>query len=76
MLLAFKLAAGGTNATVTMSGALAVTSTQPAPQVGSLTSPAYAASYAIISGGSGSWSNPAYAEGAPDGANFATWTAP
>ena len=54
ILLAFKLAAGGTSATVTMSGALAATTAQPAAQAGSLTAPAYAASYDIVAGGTGS----------------------
>ena len=42
---------------------------------GTVTSPAYAASYGIISGGLGSWSNPGNAVGVPTG-SFATWTAP
>ena len=65
----------GAGTTVTMGSALAVTTAQPAPQLGSLTSPAYAASYDIIAGGAGSWVNPANAEGTPDGSD-ATWTAP
>lgn len=42
---------------------------------GTVTSPVYASSYGIISGGLGNWVNPANAEGPPDG-SFATWVAP
>lgn len=69
--------ATGTNATVTMSSFLAVTSSVPAVQAGSLTTPAWATSYGIVSGGTGSWSNPANAEGTGgSGGPWATWTAP
>lgn len=71
----YAAASAGTNATVTMGPALAATATQPAPQPGSLSSPAYGASYGIIAGGAGSWVNPVNAEGAPDGSD-ATWTSP
>ena len=42
---------------------------------GVVTAPAYAAGYGIISGGTGSWSNPGNATGVPSG-SFATWNAP
>ena len=45
-----------------------------APQ-GTNTSPAYATAYDTGSGGSGSWTSPGNADGAPDGA-CATWVAP
>ena len=66
---------GGTDATVTMGSALAVATAQPAPQAGSLTSPAYAATATDLGGGAGSWASPANAQGTGDG-SFATWTAP
>ena len=69
----YKLAAGG--ATVTMGSALAATTAQPAAQIMSLTSPAYAATATDLGGGSGSWASPANAQGTGDG-SFATWTAP
>ena len=42
---------------------------------GLVSSPAYATSNNIISGGAGTWVNPGNAEGPPSG-SFATWTAP
>ena len=42
---------------------------------GILSAPAYAASYSIIGGGTGSWSNPGNATGVPSG-SYATWTSP
>jgi hypothetical protein len=65
-------AASGTDATVAMSSALAVTTTQPGPQLMSLTSAAYAGTAADLGGGTGSWTSPASADGAPDAA-YATW---
>ena len=42
---------------------------------GQVTSPAYATAASDLGGGPGSWVNPSYAEGPPDG-SFATWTSP
>ena len=76
LLVAFMLAGGGgTDAAVTMGSALAVTSAQAAPQLMSLTGPAYAATAADLGGGSGAWVSASSAQGPPDG-SFATWTAP
>ena len=42
---------------------------------GAVTSPVYAARASDLGDGSGSWANPAYAEGSPSG-KFAVWTSP
>ncbi len=47
----------------------------PAGAGGTDSDPAYASSYREISGGSGSWTNPSYAEGEPD-SSWATWSPP
>jgi large repetitive protein len=67
---------GSTTFTVQVTDNVAATSTQVLTlNVATNSSPAYASSYGTGGGGSGSWVNPANAEGAPNGV-FATWTAP
>jgi hypothetical protein len=66
------LPVSSTDATVTMGSALAVTAALPVPQPGSLSGPAYASSAADLGGGTGSWTSPGNADGAPDG-SYATW---
>lgn len=67
-----SVTAGG-NAQVTMGSFLAVAAAQPAVQAGSLSGPAYASAVDTTAlAGTGTWTSPGSAEGAPDG-SYATW---
>ena len=67
---------GGTGATVTMGGAFAVTTAQPAATAaGNPVATAYAGSAADLGGGTGTWANTGNAVGGDDAA-YSVWTVP
>lgn len=62
-------------ATTTDTGARSAIAVIFTAGMGEVSAPAYAANYAIISSGTGSWTNPGNATGVPTG-SYATWTSP